>query len=115
MASTSDATLGAIIDEARKGLAPFKVPRFYTFVDDFPRTVSLKIAKPQIPPAFPISGRAVSIALKTVGSRKAEMSRQYDAIIVGGGHNGLVCGAYFGAPASRSAYWSAGPWPAARL
>jgi len=44
----SDATLGAIIDEARKGLAPFKVPRFYTFVDDFPRTVSLKIAKPQI-------------------------------------------------------------------
>ena len=29
-------------------LAPFKVPRFYTFVDDFPRTVSLKIAKPQI-------------------------------------------------------------------
>ena len=22
------------------------------------------------------------------------MSRQYDAIIVGGGHNGLVCGAY---------------------
>ena len=22
------------------------------------------------------------------------MSRQYDAVIVGGGHNGLVCGAY---------------------
>jgi phytoene dehydrogenase-like protein len=32
--------------------------------------------------------------LKTVGFRKAEMSRQYDAVIVGGGHNGLVCGAY---------------------
>ena len=44
----SEVTLGEIIEGARKGLAPFKVPRFYTFVDDFPRTVSLKIAKPQI-------------------------------------------------------------------
>ena len=41
-------TLAAIIAGATKGLAPFKVPRFYTFIDDFPRTVSLKIAKPQL-------------------------------------------------------------------
>ena len=44
----ADEKADAIIAHARKYLAPFKVPRFYTFVDDFPRTVSLKIAKPQI-------------------------------------------------------------------
>lgn len=44
----SDATVAAIIEGARKELAPFKVPRFYAFVDDFPRTASLKIAKPQL-------------------------------------------------------------------
>jgi long-chain acyl-CoA synthetase len=44
----SDDVLAEIIAGAQKGLAPFKVPRFYTFVDDFPRTVSLKIAKPQL-------------------------------------------------------------------
>lgn len=44
----SDETLQTIIAEARKGLAPFKVPRFYAFIDEFPRTVSLKIAKPQL-------------------------------------------------------------------
>ncbi|MAC80246.1 MAG: AMP-binding protein [Rhodobacteraceae bacterium] len=37
-----------VIAVATQGLAPFKVPRFYAFVDDFPRTASLKIAKPQI-------------------------------------------------------------------
>lgn len=42
----SEKTLAAIVEGARKDLAPFKVPRFYAFVDDFPRTVSLKIAKP---------------------------------------------------------------------
>ncbi|WP_323033552.1 class I adenylate-forming enzyme family protein [Paracoccus sp. (in: a-proteobacteria)] len=41
-------TLDGIIATAQAGLAPFKVPRFYTFVDDFPRTASLKIAKPRI-------------------------------------------------------------------
>ena len=44
----SEATVAEIIDGASKGLAPFKVPRFYAFVEDFPRTVSLKIAKPQL-------------------------------------------------------------------
>ena len=33
---------------AREGLAPFKVPRFWTFVEEFPRTASLKVSKPQI-------------------------------------------------------------------
>lgn len=42
------AMLDRIIATAEAGLAPFKVPRFYAFVDDFPRTASLKIAKPQI-------------------------------------------------------------------
>ncbi|QOG06048.1 acyl--CoA ligase [Aureimonas sp. OT7] len=37
-----------VIAVAQAGLAPFKVPRFYAFVDDFPRTASLKIAKPKI-------------------------------------------------------------------
>lgn len=40
--------LEGIIAAAKAGLAPFKVPRFYAFVEDFPRTASLKIAKPQI-------------------------------------------------------------------
>lgn len=40
--------LAGIIATAQAGLAPFKVPRFYAFVEDFPRTASLKIAKPQI-------------------------------------------------------------------
>ncbi|MCL4068894.1 acyl--CoA ligase [Pseudomonas sp. GX19020] len=44
----SDALLEGIITTAKAGLAPFKVPRFYAFVDDFPRTASLKIAKPLI-------------------------------------------------------------------
>ncbi|MER8826792.1 acyl--CoA ligase [Mesorhizobium sp. M0938] len=38
-------TLAAIIEAAKRQLAPFKVPRFYAFRDEFPRTVSLKIAK----------------------------------------------------------------------
>ncbi|MBE2274930.1 MAG: AMP-binding protein [Rhodobacteraceae bacterium] len=42
------AVLDGIIVAAQAGLAPFKVPRFYEFVADFPRTASLKIAKPQI-------------------------------------------------------------------
>ena len=40
--------LEAVIATATAGLAPFKVPRFFAFVQDFPRTASLKIAKPQI-------------------------------------------------------------------
>ncbi|WP_118135464.1 class I adenylate-forming enzyme family protein [Oceanicella sp. SM1341] len=40
--------LAAVIATAEAGLAPFKVPRFYAFVEEFPRTASLKIAKPQI-------------------------------------------------------------------
>ena len=40
--------LEAVIATATAGLAPFKVPRFSAFVQDFPRTASLKIAKPQI-------------------------------------------------------------------
>ncbi|TXI04415.1 class I adenylate-forming enzyme family protein [Tabrizicola sp.] len=46
--SQSAAILEGIITTAQSGLAPFKVPRFYVFVEDFPRTASLKIAKPQI-------------------------------------------------------------------
>jgi long-chain acyl-CoA synthetase len=44
----SDETVRAIIAGAGQGLAPFKVPRFYAFVEEFPRTASLKIAKPQL-------------------------------------------------------------------
>lgn len=44
----SDEAVRTIIEGAGKGLAPFKVPRFYAFVEDFPRTASLKIAKPQL-------------------------------------------------------------------
>ncbi|MGP3725809.1 AMP-binding protein [Cereibacter sphaeroides] len=42
------AILEGIVATAQAGLAPFKVPRFYAFVEDFPRTASLKIAKPRI-------------------------------------------------------------------
>jgi acyl-CoA synthetase (AMP-forming)/AMP-acid ligase II len=35
----------AVLDHARRRLARFKVPRFYTYVTDFPRTVSNKIEK----------------------------------------------------------------------
>ena len=47
-ASASADLLTQVIARAQDGLAPFKVPRFYVFVEDFPRTASLKIAKPQI-------------------------------------------------------------------
>ena len=46
--AASGQVLEGIIATATAGLAPFKVPRFYAFVEDFPRTASLKIAKPQI-------------------------------------------------------------------
>lgn len=42
------ALLDGVIATAQAGLAAFKVPRFYAFVEDFPRTASLKISKPQI-------------------------------------------------------------------
>ncbi len=42
------ALLDGVIATAQAGLAAFKVPRFYAFVDDFPRTASLKISKPQL-------------------------------------------------------------------
>jgi crotonobetaine/carnitine-CoA ligase len=44
----SDAVIAEVIETAQSGLAPFKVPRFYTFIEEFPRTASLKIAKPKI-------------------------------------------------------------------
>ncbi len=47
-ASATPDLLAQVIAKAQDGLAPFKVPRFWTFVQDFPRTASLKIAKPQI-------------------------------------------------------------------
>lgn len=42
------ALLDSVIATAQAGLAAFKVPRFYAFVADFPRTASLKISKPQL-------------------------------------------------------------------
>lgn len=42
------ALLDGVIATAQAGLAAFKVPRFYAFVEDFPRTASLKISKPQL-------------------------------------------------------------------
>lgn len=42
------ALLDGVIATAQAGLAAFKVPRFYAFVDDFPRTASLKISKQQL-------------------------------------------------------------------
>ena len=47
------AVLEGIIATAQVGLAAFKVPRFYAFVEDFPRTASLKISKPQLVAATP--------------------------------------------------------------
>jgi crotonobetaine/carnitine-CoA ligase len=38
-------TLRAIIAGCQENLAKFKVPRYYTFIDDLPKTASLKIAK----------------------------------------------------------------------
>ncbi|MEA2824074.1 MAG: hypothetical protein QOF03_556 [Alphaproteobacteria bacterium] len=43
-----------------------------------------------------------------------DASGQYDAAIIGGGHNGLVCAAYLAAAGlkvvcSNAAAWSAGP------
>lgn len=46
-------TLDSVIATARQGLAEFKAPRFYVFVDDFPRTASLKIAKQRISAVAP--------------------------------------------------------------
>lgn len=43
--SPADLPPEAILAQARKGLAAFKVPRFYTYVENFPRTVSNKIEK----------------------------------------------------------------------
>ncbi|MCO6049262.1 acyl--CoA ligase [Mesorhizobium sp. RP14(2022)] len=43
--AVAEDVLPRIIEAAQRGLAPFKVPRFYAFRDEFPRTVSLKIAK----------------------------------------------------------------------
>ncbi len=45
---SDQALLDGVIATAQAGLAAFKVPRFYAFVDDFPRTASLKISKPQL-------------------------------------------------------------------
>jgi len=44
----NDAVIAEVIETAQSGLAPFKVPRFYTFIEEFPRTASLKIATPKI-------------------------------------------------------------------
>jgi acyl-coenzyme A synthetase/AMP-(fatty) acid ligase len=41
----SDCPPEAIIEHCRKRLAPFKVPRYITYVTDFPRTASRKIRK----------------------------------------------------------------------
>lgn len=38
-------TLKLIIAGCQKNLAKFKVPRYYTFIDDLPKTASLKVAK----------------------------------------------------------------------
>lgn len=43
--SRADLPPEAILTHARKGLAAFKVPRFYAYVESFPRTVSNKIEK----------------------------------------------------------------------
>lgn len=37
-----------IVESCAVHLAPFKVPRYITYVDDFPRTASRKIAKQQL-------------------------------------------------------------------
>ena len=46
--AADQALLDSVIATAQAGLAAFKVPRFYAFVEDFPRTASLKISKPQL-------------------------------------------------------------------
>ncbi|MGC0053809.1 class I adenylate-forming enzyme family protein [Brucella pituitosa] len=43
-----DCTVERIEAHCRQQLAPFKVPRYYTYVDEFPRTSSGKISKPQL-------------------------------------------------------------------
>ena len=44
----SDCPVERLEAHCRAQLAPFKVPRYYTYVDDFPRTSSGKIAKSQL-------------------------------------------------------------------
>ncbi len=41
-------------------------------------------------------------------------SSTWDAIVIGGGHNGLVCAAYLAKGASAYLYWNAGTWSVAR-
>ena len=43
--SRNDCTPAAIASHCAKHLAPFKVPRYFEYVEDFPRTSSRKIAK----------------------------------------------------------------------
>jgi long-chain acyl-CoA synthetase len=40
-----DITPNAILEHCRNHLAPFKLPRYMEYVEDFPRTVSLKVSK----------------------------------------------------------------------
>ncbi|MBT3305941.1 MAG: hypothetical protein HN377_05595, partial [Alphaproteobacteria bacterium] len=41
-------TPDALIEHCKQRLAPFKIPRYFAYVDDFPRTGTEKIAKPQL-------------------------------------------------------------------
>jgi crotonobetaine/carnitine-CoA ligase len=43
-----DELLPTLIQHCQENLAPFKVPRYYAFVDKLPRTVSDKVAKAKI-------------------------------------------------------------------
>jgi acyl-CoA synthetase (AMP-forming)/AMP-acid ligase II len=44
----ADITPDALIEHCKQRLAPFKIPRYFAYVDDFPRTGTEKIAKPQL-------------------------------------------------------------------
>lgn len=51
--SRDDLLPAAILEHCRDRLAAFKLPRYVEYVDEFPRTVSLKISKPDLRRAKP--------------------------------------------------------------
>ncbi len=84
-----EAALAAIIAHCRANLAPFKVPRFFEFRPELPKTASNKIAKHRLIADRPDLRLGSYDRVAVRGSRLREddpMADTYDAVIVGAGH-----------------------------